>query len=41
MNMLLGDAFGLKQGSKPKKEYRTKSQLAAEMVAVLAGCPSQ
>lgn len=26
-----------KQGSKPKKEHRTKSQLAAEMVAVLAG----
>src|ERR1700676_39638 len=26
-----------KQGSKSKKEHRTKSQLAAEMVAVLAG----
>jgi hypothetical protein len=26
-----------KQGSKPKQEHRTKSQLAAEMVAVLAG----
>jgi|HubBroStandDraft_6_1064221.scaffolds.fasta_scaffold184460_1 hypothetical protein len=26
-----------KQGNKPKKEHRTKSQLAAEMVAVLAG----
>jgi hypothetical protein len=26
-----------KQGSKPKREHRTKSQLAAEMVAVLAG----
>ena len=26
-----------KQGSKPKKDHRTKSQLAAEMVAVLAG----
>jgi hypothetical protein len=26
-----------KQGNKPKKQHRTKSQLAAEMVAVLAG----
>ena len=26
-----------KQGSKPKKEHRTKNQLAAEMLAVLAG----
>ena len=26
-----------KQGNKPRKEHRTKSHLAAEMVAVLAG----